>query len=332
MNDLDFRYTDHAHDLSADEASLLLDALRSTFGTRAEVARLYVLKRRRDYLVLAVGLVHPNIPLTIKLAGPQPAIPCPFQQTAALLKLVGTESAVPVPVSEVLAVGVSQWNSAWTYLIKRYLPGQEWAVAQYRMSKNELDDAYEQMGRVIGELHTFQFPHFGEISVGSEDGTLAVAPASYVQALRERAMRRITNIAHAELFSALLEEKAYLFEEIAKSSLCHEDLHGHNILFNRYEEEGLQKWRLTGILDFDSAWAGCSESDLARLELWRGMIAPSFWNGYRERNDVSERYPQRRPIYQLMWCLEYDSTAPEHLADIESVCAAMNLPSTEYIP
>jgi Ser/Thr protein kinase RdoA (MazF antagonist) len=51
-----------------------------------------------------------------------------------------------------------------------------------------------------------------------------------------------------------------------------DDLHGHNILF-QYD---LGKWRLATILDFDKAWAGHAESDLARLEIWKGMASEAF--------------------------------------------------------
>src|SRR5512140_194938 len=104
-------------------------------------------------------------------------------------------------------------------------------------------------------------------------------------------------------------------------------LHGHNILFRLEQGE----WRLATILDFDKAWAGHSESDLARLEFWRGMMGLEFWPGsdfwpasvfwstYEQVHRLEPLYAQRRLIYQLFWCLEYARPTPEHLADTRGV-------------
>ena len=187
-----------------------------------------------------------------------------------------------------------------------------------QMDKQQLSNAYRQMGQAIAELHTIRFPRFGELSAEGmvQPGT------SYTVALAERARQRIQNARHAELFISLLKDRAHVFADVSQASLCHEDLHGHNILFDREQD----RWQLAAILDFDSAWAGHHESDLARLELWRGMTGDGFWEAYRERHHLAEAYSQRRLIHQLMWCLEYSSTTPEHLADTEHVCTALGLP------
>ena len=79
------------------------------------------------------------------------------------------------------------------------------------------------------------------------------------------------------------------------------------------------------LIDFESAWAGCAESDLARLELWRGMMGEGFWEAYRAHVPLSDSYPERRPIYQLLWCLEYARSTVQHLRDTASVCQALRL-------
>jgi fructosamine-3-kinase len=125
-----------------------------------------------------------------------------------------------------------------------------------------------------------------------------------------------------EAFFAALESRAAAFDAVKEARLCHEDLHDSNILFERQEGE----WRLSAVLDIDKAWAGPAESDLARLELWRGMTSPDFWAGYRMFREVPESYPQRRPVYQLLWCLEYARATPQHLADTRQVCEELECP------
>ena len=62
---------------------------------------------------------------------------------------------------------------------------------------------------------------------------------------------------------------------------------------------------LAGILDFESAWASTGESDLARLELWRMSAGEAVREGYLEVAPVAPGYAARRPLLQLLWCLEY---------------------------
>ena len=148
---------------------------------------------------------------------------------------------------------------------------------------------------------------------------------SLLSALKRHAARIISNRRLQEFFLSALEQRSAWFEPVRDAGLCHEDLHGSNILF----AQSSGQWRLSAILDFDKAWAGPPESDLARLELWRGMTSPDFWAAYRTFQDVEDGYFQRRPVYQLLWCLEYARQTPEHLADTRRVCQELGMPVIE---
>ncbi|MGI8826291.1 MAG: fructosamine kinase family protein [Chloroflexota bacterium] len=113
---------------------------------------------------------------------------------------------------------------------------------------------------------------------------------------------------------------------MACTTLTHEDLNPNNVLLTR-DRSG---WCLGGILDFDSAWAGCPESDLARLELWRGMTHPAFWDGYTTVVSIDDGYPARRPIFQLLWCLEYARPTRIHVADTARVCRALGVEAPAF--
>ena len=71
-----------------------------------------------------------------------------------------------------------------------------------------------------------------------------------------RARRRIANPAHAELFATVLQAHASDFAGIIEPRLTHEDLNPSNLLVVPGENEG-DDWRISAILDFESAWAGC---------------------------------------------------------------------------
>jgi fructosamine-3-kinase len=119
----------------------------------------------------------------------------------------------------------------------------------------------------------------------------------------------------------VLNARAALFGGMNDGALCHDDLNPHNILVAR--QDG--RWRVTAVVDFDSAWAGSGESDLARLELWRGMTDDGFHDAYRGVLPAAAGYQERRPIYQLLWCLEYARATPQHRADTAAVCAELGI-------
>jgi Ser/Thr protein kinase RdoA (MazF antagonist) len=62
----------------------------------------------------------------------------------------------------------------------------------------------------------------------------------------------------------VLESPTSLFEGLPTPTLCHEDMNPNNLVFEIRDGRPV----LSGILDFESAWASTGESDLARLELW----------------------------------------------------------------
>ena len=297
----------------------LLQLLRQTFGTKVELVGCEAGNRHHDYLVLLVQLRHPSMRAVVKLAGPEAPLACPFDRTAMLHRLVAACTDIPMP--QVLAVNMSYHTWPSRYLVKTHVPGHEWAEVRQRMSPEELSDAYRQIGKAVAQLHTIRFAMFGELAV---DGGVQ-GGKSYLTALTEHA-RAAIKVAHLrDLLFSTLERYRALFSDVCGASLCHEDLHKHNILFQHRQG----RWHLATILDFDKAWAGHHETDLARLELWKGMMSKEFWGPYEAICPVEPLYDRRRPIYQLLWCLEYAQPTAEHLADTRRLCVELGLPSLE---
>jgi fructosamine-3-kinase len=127
------------------------------------------------------------------------------------------------------------------------------------------------------------------------------------------------------MFLALVDRHALLFQNLVPPGLCHEDLHAHNIIFHRKRGH----LHLATLLDFDKAWAGYHEIDLARLEFWRGVIGEEFWTAYLSAVSVDPGYVQRRQIYQLLWCLEFARLTPQHLRDTQVLCSRLGLPAID---
>jgi aminoglycoside phosphotransferase (APT) family kinase protein len=302
--------------LERDTYVLLVQLLHEQFGSQVELVDTTVVKRLEDYVVLLATLRHPSLEVVIKLAGPHAPYPYPFDRTALFHRLVATHTTIPM--AEVLAVDVSYRAWPWRYFIQTYLPGLEWAAAQSQMNQQELHSAYQQIGEAVAQLHTIPFPHFGEVDPG---GTVP-SQEDYLSALTKRVYQRIVNPRLVALFLDVVDDHLDLFSGISKATLCHEDLHGYNILFRQAQG----RWQLSSILDFDKAWAGHQESDLARLDLWTGMAGEGFWPAYQAICPVADGYVQRRPIYQLFWCLEYAEPSPEHIADTQRVCKQLGIP------
>jgi aminoglycoside phosphotransferase (APT) family kinase protein len=264
-------------------------------------------------------LRHPALDLVIKLAGPEAPVACPFDRMAALHRLMATRTSIPMP--EIIAAEVSYRRWPWRYLIKTHIPGAEWSVARHQMNAGKLSSAYRQIGSAVAQVHAIRFPAFGELGAGAQVQT----GGPYIDALRTRAAGCIKSTRLRDCFLRVLDRYGSLFQDIHDASLCHEDLHGHNILF---ENRG-RNWHLATILDFDKAWAGHRESDLARMELWKGMTHPGFLQAYEAFHPREPLCSERRPIYQLLWCLEYARPTVEHLADTQRLCRVLGVPIVE---
>jgi aminoglycoside phosphotransferase (APT) family kinase protein len=304
--------------VSLDELSQLL---QQTLGTKVELADYRIGNWHHDYIVLLVELRHPSIEVVVKLAGPEAPFACPFERTAVLHRLVATGTNIPMP--EVLAVDTSYQTWPWRYFIRTRIPGQEWTVVERQMTQAERSNAYQQIGNAVAQLHTIGFSAFGEVGV---DGSVQ-GDKPYLTALTAHARAIIKHARLRDLFLSVLEKQRALFCDVRDASLCHEDLHKHNILF-QYRQG---RWHLAAILDFDKAWAGHHETDLARLEFWRGMTSNQFWGAYQAIHPVEPLYEQRRPIYQLLWCLEFARPTAEHLADTQRLCVVeLGLPRLEH--
>ncbi|OGN92736.1 MAG: hypothetical protein A2Z71_06875 [Chloroflexi bacterium RBG_13_50_21] len=294
----------------------LLQLLNQIFGTKVELVSQQTANQQHDYLVLLIQLRHPSMEIVVKLAGPDSSMAASFQRTAMLQRLVATHTTIPMP--EILAINMSYQDWPWRYMIKTYIPGQEWAKVRGKMSSAELSDAYQQIGRAVAQLHRIQFPAFGELAINGS----VQENKPYLIAFREHAQNIIRNAYLRDLFFAMLDKTEHLFMDILQARLCHEDLHGYNILF-QYQHG---QWHLATILDFDKAWAGHYEIDLARMEFWKGMTSKAFWGAYEEIFPREPIVEQRQLIYQLLWCFEFAKNTPEHLRDTHNLCAELGIP------
>jgi aminoglycoside phosphotransferase (APT) family kinase protein len=203
-------------------------------------------------------------------------------------------------------------------LLKTYIKGEEWRHVREWLDPDQQRHANEQIGAAVAQIHSIKFSAFGELN----DAVAPTGSEAFLPSFRERAVRSIRNPRLLELFLKLVEDRVPLFANIENACLCHEDLHHRNLLFRRNREQ----WELATVLDFEKAWAGHHEIDLARLEFWDGMVGDGFCAAYHTIHQVDPLYKQRRPIYQLLWCFEYAAATSRHLADTQRLCLQLGLP------
>ena len=298
----------------------MTDLLRGVLGADVRVAGYRTLLRREDYAVVVAQTVGSAPSVVIKLAGPRAALAAPFDRTMAINRLLREQTATPTP--EVLAADASYRDWPWRYLVMTHEPGKTLASLMTRLKPDEIRTVHHQLGEAVAELHGLRFPAFGE--VGANGGV--PGGGAYPAALLARAGRRVATPRHREAFASALADRAAAFANVRRATLAHEDLNPTNILLR--QAGGC--WRLAAIVDFDSAWAGNPESDLARLELWRGMAGPEFWAAYEACHPPSPGYRDRRPVLQLLWCLEFAEPSPRHLADTARVCGELGIQPIDF--
>jgi aminoglycoside phosphotransferase (APT) family kinase protein len=299
---------------------------REVFGPRCRVLAWHPVTHGNDSAVVFATLVFPARVVVLKLADATSA--ARFSREADIQRRVARETSVPV--CEALAVDDSCQRFPWRYLMMAHAPGMAWRDGLKRMSPHARYDIYRQLGEATAALHSLRYPRFGELG---DSETSPPAPLlrgeESIEALEARARRRIANPTHADLFATVLQAHASDFADLTEPRLTHEDLNPYNLLLVPGDEPD-DDWRLAAVLDFGSAWAGGHESDIARLELWRDMMSDGFTEGYSASLPIADDYPKRRPIYQLLWCLEYARPTARHHADTARVCAALDIPPVTF--
>jgi aminoglycoside phosphotransferase (APT) family kinase protein len=224
--------------------------------------------------------------------------------------------AAGVPTPAVLAADNSG-RAGRRYLLLEHLDGVPWRQVRPQLEPSQVAAAHEELARAVLTLQSISFGSCGEF-----DRQGQLVGRSLLDALRQRAELRVVDPRARDSFHRLLDRAADLFRGPESSTLCHDDLHHGNVLFR--DRRG--RWELAGLLDWDKAWAGPAESDLARMAFWDDMTGPDFWRVYRAAVPTTEGQRERSLIYQLLWCLEYDDGSPRHAADRAALERRLRVP------
>src|SRR5262249_48766483 len=151
---------------------------------------------------------HPPLQLAVKLAGREAPYPYPFERTANWHRLVSERTSIPMP--EIIGADVSYHDYPWRYFIKAYLPRETWATLRPHLQGAALQQAHEEIGSAVAQLHSITFEHF------------AFKRTNYYTSLVERVDASLQNNNVKDNFLNLLETNKPLFADVKQPRLVHE--------------------------------------------------------------------------------------------------------------
>lgn len=284
----------------------------------AEVRGVELMSGGPDHAVLAVRLDREPWRVLAKAYGP--AVDGGHLTRTARLSALARDAGAPVPA--VLATETAVPSGAWRFLVQEHVEGVPWRQVRGRLAAPELRAAHRALADALLAVQSVRFDAFGEVEAGA---ALGRAP-DLLTALHHRVARRVAGAARRDLGHEVLDREADLFAGADRPVLCHDDLHDANVLFAPTRGRDGTGWRLAGLVDWDKAWAGPAEQDVARMAFWDGMTGPGFWEVYRAAVPPAAGADRRAAVHQLLWCLEYDDPSPRHRTDTAALCRRLGVP------
>ena len=285
-------------------------AVREAVGTA--VAGLTVLAAEPARAVVRVTSAGQRTPLIVKVGRRSDVRGrgADFATTAAATAMA---AGAGVPTPEVLAARTAGACDEWGWLVQRSADGSPWCALRARLGEDEVRAVHRRLAEAVLALQSVRTAGFGDL-----DAEGRTTDDDLPTALHARVDRLVADPADRAALHILLDREPDLLDG-APPTLCHDDLHAENVLLDQRDGQ----WRITAVLDWDKAWAGPAESDVARLAFWDGMTGPGFWEVYRAAVPEPPGWPRRALLHQLLWCLEYDAPTQRHRTDTAAVRAAL---------
>ncbi|MGB3715286.1 MAG: aminoglycoside phosphotransferase family protein [Candidatus Promineifilaceae bacterium] len=265
-------------------------------------------KRTTGGVVNACYVVNED--LMIRLNARDPQFAKMRNEAIAYQFLSGT--AVPVP--EVICLDESRETAPYDYLITTRLPGTNIFGSRHQLGDQQIRKLAWEAGRYLAEVHEITFEAYGKLSE-VESNPFPTWPAyfnDYVKRYLEPARRErmLSNETLSQL-ERILEQDSSALSQVDHSVLVHSDYHYENIL----QVDG----RITGIIDFEWAYAGDPASDFVPSTNREEVLPGSeeyFLEGYQSQRSLTEGFDERIAIYRLF--LELETVVTYHrLGDLE---------------
>ena len=207
------------------------------------------------------------------------------------------ESDVPVP--EVVALDLSLKIAPYAYLITTRLPGAPVIDGWPEFTPAQQAHVAHDTGRYLAHIHSHPFDRFGKLRSLDFDRW-----GDYVADFLHRYTQQALQLGglHAQevdQLHAVLQRHQSVLDHVTEGALLHSDYHFENIL----QHEGV----ITGVIDFEWAYAGDPLADLVVADQWERTCPGSkagVMAGYQSVRALRPDADIRLSIYQMLGLVE----------------------------
>ena len=222
-------------------------------------------------------------------------------------------SKVDVPVPDFLHVDSSKKIIPHNYQIMECLPGERLRTVIEKFP-HEKDKLYFELGKTLGKIHSVKLDKFGWIH--SEQEHMPAKSDSWKEVFMLMCIDELLEISQpkflelAPYIKDYIDFNQHLLDIDVAPQLLHNDFFIDNILMHNSGN----KWEISGIIDFEWAFAGHNEFEIAKVISQMLLDYPSheykpeakgFFRGYRKYSRISRDFEKRRPLYTLHHLLHW---------------------------
>ncbi|MDX1435824.1 MAG: aminoglycoside phosphotransferase family protein [Anaerolineales bacterium] len=225
-----------------------------------------------------------------------------------------------LPVPQVIFLDESRRLVPHDLIVLTRLPGASIAESKGSLRPEELNSLAAESGRALAALHQLSFDRFGDFA-GLQRNPFSTWREFFLdyagRYLADARGASLLSPAQSEQLDEILEEAAPLLDEVRQAVFIHSDYHYENIL--------QQNGELSGLLDFEWAYAGDPASDFVPVDERRRVLPGSekaFIQGYLETRSFDESFSRRVALYRLFLDLE-DAVTCRRLGDVRGEAEAI---------
>ena len=248
-------------------------------------SRISSIKRFKKGLVnesYSVKIINPDKELVLRI---YPKEGWKAEKEAYLYSLVKEKTNMPVPV--VYGVDISRNAINMPYSILSKIEGKEMPL-----NKKVVKEA----GSYLAKIHSIKMPYFGWIINKKIKPKFKSWPDFVFYDLNYKIKR--TKIAKdiADKIRKYVRDNKSLLDTETTPCLLHKDYHRPHII--------VKNNKIKGIIDFEWAIAGHNELDIAKSLLWmfekNRRLEKIFLDGYKKYGAISDKFSERRKLYELI--------------------------------
>ncbi|HTG68961.1 MAG TPA: aminoglycoside phosphotransferase family protein [Candidatus Udaeobacter sp.] len=183
-------------------------------------------------------------------------------------------------IPRVLFADFSRKHIDRDYMFQSFIEGLNWGELQDRLSQEENESIWKQLGTIVNRINEVTNQHFGIPYPAPHYDKWS----GYFINLLENKLQDIHRfkLLDAEMleYIGLVKQCIPWLDDISEAKLCHGDLWPNNILVKQ-SEAGLQ---ISGILDMERAYWG---DPMAEWTFSHFEYPERFWNTFGDRKDDS---------------------------------------------